>query len=262
MIDSFKGEHEFLSNFYECKVVHGGLTFKSSEAAFQAAKCADIADRIKFVDMTPGQAKRAGRKVKLRSDWESVKISIMHEILHAKFVTNASLANRLLKTGTATLVEGNSWNDTFWGVCNGNGLNNLGKILMIVRDELNLLLTIDEDEQDEQEQEALHHMQWFCDTFTEWAKVLSKEDEKFASAWGLIYSSLMKSSLARRLFYGGESVRTRKCPYHNGRWSGILYKNKPDGCTCIEGESGEATGWAPNLDDSLAIEPKISDHDT
>ena len=72
----------------------------------------------------------------LRDDWEAVKIQIMYQIVYAKFSQNPLLKQKLLDTGDAYLQEGNTWYDTFWGVCNGVGQNNLGYILMRVREEL------------------------------------------------------------------------------------------------------------------------------
>lgn len=79
-----------------------------------------------------------GRRVALRPDWENVKLSIMEEIVCAKFIQNEYLREMLRSTGNAMLEEGNVWNDTFWGVNNktGKGENNLGKILMRVREKL------------------------------------------------------------------------------------------------------------------------------
>lgn len=76
--------------------------------------------------------------VDLRSDWEAVKVTVMEEIVRAKFTQNEDLKWRLLTTGDACLEEGNTWHDTFWGVDakTGEGLNHLGRILMKVRDEL------------------------------------------------------------------------------------------------------------------------------
>ena len=78
---------------------------------------------------TPSAAKRAGRKVRLRDDWELVRVHVMRDLLTQKFAHD-SLAALLLSTGNAELVEGNTWGDTFWGVCGGTGLNVLGKLLM------------------------------------------------------------------------------------------------------------------------------------
>lgn len=51
-------------------------------------------------------------------------------------MSEPKLRSQLLSTGTAELVEGNWWNDRYWGVCNGRGENHLGKILMRIREEL------------------------------------------------------------------------------------------------------------------------------
>ena len=133
MIDKFDGNNSFLSNFYPCTVIYDGLTYSSSEAAYQAAKCANISMRAQFTTMNPSKAKRMGRNVILRDDWERVKLNIMKEILIIKFTTNPDLAEMLLATGEEQLVEGNTWNDHYWGICNGVGQNHLGKLLEEVR---------------------------------------------------------------------------------------------------------------------------------
>ncbi len=58
----------------------------------------------------------------------------MLDLLRIKF-TIPTLRERLLATGDQTLIEGNTWGDTYWGVCRGVGLNNLGTLLMQVREE-------------------------------------------------------------------------------------------------------------------------------
>ena len=136
MIKVFDGEYAFLSNFYERKVEYEGITYGSSEAAFQAQKTLDIEERLQFASLTPMQSKRNGRKVALRPDWEGVKVLTMYEIVLAKFTQNPDLAEMLIATGDEELVEGNYWHDTFWGVCDGVGTNFLGKILMQIRGEL------------------------------------------------------------------------------------------------------------------------------
>lgn len=110
--------------------------YPTTEHAFQAAKTLDEKEREKIrVAKTPGQAKRLGQKVTLRKDWESIKIKIMLNLNRQKF-DRADLGDRLVDTGQAELIEGNTWGDTFWGVCKGVGKNHLGKILMEVREEL------------------------------------------------------------------------------------------------------------------------------
>ena len=136
MINQFNGEYFFLSNFYNAPVIYDGLTFQNSEAAFQSAKVLDRSIKKQFTAMHPASAKKAGKHVQLRSDWEIVKFDIMYEICLAKFSQNADLKDKLLATGDEPLEEGNTWGDRIWGTVNGKGQNNLGKILMRVREEL------------------------------------------------------------------------------------------------------------------------------
>jgi ribA/ribD-fused uncharacterized protein len=132
-INSFRDDFFFLSNFYLCDIIFNGLKFGSSEAAFQAQKCIDPKDQLPFTTMTPGQAKKYGRKVELRKDWEEVKVGIMRDIVKAKFDQDPILKEKLIDTGDVQLIEGNKWHDYFWGVCNGKGKNTLGIILMDLR---------------------------------------------------------------------------------------------------------------------------------
>ena len=137
-INRFDGEYRFLSNFYEAPVVFEGMAYPSNEAAFQAAKCLNMKEREPFTAMPPSEAKRRGRRVALRPDWEEVKLGIMKAIVLDKFTRNPELKAKLLATGDARLAEGNSWRDRFWGVdaATGHGKNHLGLILMEVREEL------------------------------------------------------------------------------------------------------------------------------
>lgn len=132
-IERFTGDYAFLSNFHPSIVFLDGRMYPTVENAFQAAKCLHEEDRAQFVALTPGQAKRLGRKVEMRPDWNSARLGVMHDLVLQKFRNHAELQEKLLATNDATLVEGNQWHDTFWGVCNGVGQNNLGQILMNVR---------------------------------------------------------------------------------------------------------------------------------
>jgi NAD+ synthase len=135
-IDNFKGTYAFLSNFYNAPVTYDGIAYSNNEAAFQAQKCTDDTVKAMFANLNPSQAKRLGRSVQLRPDWELVKYDVMYEICKAKFEQNEDLRDLLIATGDAYLEEGNTWNDRCWGTCKGVGENNLGKILMRVREEL------------------------------------------------------------------------------------------------------------------------------
>lgn len=132
MIDSFVGEHSFLSNFYYAEMMYDGACYPTAENAYQAAKTTNHAERKPFRYYKPGDAKRAGRRLILRSNWDEIKISIMQDVLQAKF-SNRILYQKLLNTGDQELIEGNYWNDRFWGVCRGRGENHLGQLLMKIR---------------------------------------------------------------------------------------------------------------------------------
>lgn len=133
MISGFFGPMRFLSNFFESQVSYNGLIFTNAEAAFQAQK--DPNRACEFVNLGPKRAKSLGRRVHLRSDWDSVKCQIMLDILRAKFA-DPVLRLQLARTAPQELVEANTWGDRFWGVCNGSGSNVLGLLLMRVRDEI------------------------------------------------------------------------------------------------------------------------------
>jgi len=136
-VNEFRGEYYFLSNFYDSNVEFEGITYLNNEAAFQAQKVLDLNVRKEFSNLPPNLAKAKGRKVDLRKDWESVKDELMYKIVLAKFTQNSSLNELLLLTGDRNLIEGNDWNDKYWGKCKGVGLNKLGIILKQVRKELN-----------------------------------------------------------------------------------------------------------------------------
>lgn len=150
VINSFVGKYRFLSNFYMHPIKYAELVFPSNEHGFQAMKANDLSQRIHFQiqaflpyievngkseqlkQMTCNAAKRAGRNLVLRPDWEQIKIVVMMDLCKIKF-QDPYLRKLLLETEDAELIEGNWWHDTFWGVCNGIGRNELGKILMAIR---------------------------------------------------------------------------------------------------------------------------------
>jgi len=132
----FRGEYRWLSNFWSCFVVLDGQTYPSTENAYQAAKTLGHDARVPFRSCFATKAKRAGRALKIRGDWEEVKLSVMEDLLRQKFAT-AELRERLLATGDVELIEGNDWSDTYWGVDDKlGGQNNLGKLLMRIREDL------------------------------------------------------------------------------------------------------------------------------
>jgi len=139
-IDSFRGEYFFLSNFYSCEMVaewdQGFSKAPTLEHAFQAAKAVRREDFEAICRAaTPGAAKRLGKTIPIRGDWDAVKLRVMEDLLRQKF-SNPELRKKLLETRGSELVEGNDWGDIFWGVCRGKGENHLGKLLMKIRDSL------------------------------------------------------------------------------------------------------------------------------
>jgi len=138
IIKEFQGKYRFLSNFWPCKVEYQGVIYPSVEHGFQACKTLSIRKRKIIAQLsTPQAAKRIGKKLKLRKDWETVKEVIMYHFLKQKF-RDSELKSRLLATGDAILIEGNWRGDTYWGICKGKGKNRLGKLLMRLRDNLTI----------------------------------------------------------------------------------------------------------------------------
>ena len=144
-ITEFRGEHHYLSNFFPSAIVHTltdgrKMRFSNAEAAFQAEKALPRAHE--FCDLSPSDAKRLGRQVILRADWDDVREDIMRRVVHEKFAQHPDLAQKLIATGDACLIEGNTWNDRTWGAVYDMhreryvGQNKLGEILMDVRDAL------------------------------------------------------------------------------------------------------------------------------
>jgi ribA/ribD-fused uncharacterized protein len=130
VIDSFQnedGSHTILSNFYKHP---DGLTV---EHYYQAMKTTSPAWKAKILSApTPGKAKRLGQRCPFDPEFDNNKIAVMEALLYVKFRVPA-FRDYLLDTGDAVLVEGNTWGDTFWGKCNGEGENYLGRLLMAVR---------------------------------------------------------------------------------------------------------------------------------
>lgn len=151
MINSFTGRYRFLSNFYPAEIEHQGIKYPSVEHYYVAMKIKnDQQIDGKFITMIDcremiakipdaGKVKQLGKFLKLRKDWEDVKLDVMLWGIREKF-KHDYLKEMLLATGGEELIEGNWWHDNFFGVCtcgpcDGKGKNNLGKILMRVREE-------------------------------------------------------------------------------------------------------------------------------
>lgn len=127
-INGFKDQHRWLSNFVG---IDGQPTV---EHLYQASKATNERDRRVVLSVaTPGRAKKITKSIKIRHDWNDVRLTIMEQLLIEKF-TKEPFRSLLLSTSGVYLEETNDWGDTFWGVCNGVGENNLGRLLMRIRD--------------------------------------------------------------------------------------------------------------------------------
>jgi len=142
-INNFRGEYDFLSNFFRHPFAWRDIEWQTSEHAFQAVKTTTMEEfeYVKNAD-SPAKAKRRGREIRCREDWEQIKEAAMLDILRAKFAPESWLASKLVATGSAELIEENKWHDNVWGVCfcpkcaKKKGRNLLGKTLMQIRAEL------------------------------------------------------------------------------------------------------------------------------
>lgn len=136
-IDSFTGEYRFLSNFYPSVIEYEEYYYPTVEHAYQAAKFTQWTTKSRIrTASTPGYARFLGKhSSNIKPDWDHVKVGIMLNLLREKFKI-PNLRYSLLATGEDMLIEGNTWGDTFWGVCNGQGLNTLGFLLERVRQEI------------------------------------------------------------------------------------------------------------------------------
>lgn len=144
-IDEFKGDNNYLSNFAPYSFTdENGVEWPTSEHYFQAHKTLDEKERewVRSAP-TPGSAKKRGRKVTLRPDWDQVKDEIMFIAIRLKFEQYPWIARKLQETGDKILIEGNYWHDNYWGQCKCDkckdklGKNRLGFALMKLREYLN-----------------------------------------------------------------------------------------------------------------------------
>lgn len=141
-ITRFSGRYDFLSNFYLREILYKGVRFRSTEYAFQWDKTTDPAEQREILDAySNGKAKRLGRKVTKRPDWDEIHcFQSMFDVNLAKFTQHPDLRTLLLETEDAILIEGNTWCDNFWGNCicpkcvKIPGKNHLGKTHMRLRD--------------------------------------------------------------------------------------------------------------------------------
>lgn len=131
----FQGPFRWLSNFWPCEVELDGVVFPSVENAYQAAKISPLT-REAFRTISPSEAKHQASQWAPPANWADRRVRLMEGLIEQKFRFGSDLARLLISTDPAQLVEGNTWGDTFWGVCNGVGENMLGRLLMDQRRKL------------------------------------------------------------------------------------------------------------------------------
>jgi len=133
-ISGFFGKYRFLSNFFQSKIKFNGKTYKTAEHLYQSLKATNEIDAEKIrKSPSPSEAKKISRSIKIRDNWDSIKVGIMFMVIKLKFEQNKELALKLLNTKNIYLEETNNWNDIFWGVTSSGGYNILGNLLMILR---------------------------------------------------------------------------------------------------------------------------------
>lgn len=112
LVDSFAGEHRFLSNFYPHPLVWDGEDYPSGEAAYHAGKTLDPRYRAWIAAASsPHEAKARGRRVPLRPGWDDLhRHTVMQQVIAAKF-SDPELGQLLRATGTSCLIERNTWHD-------------------------------------------------------------------------------------------------------------------------------------------------------
>tara|TARA_R110000851_G_scaffold248445_2_gene400962 strand:+ start:1427 stop:2317 length:891 start_codon:yes stop_codon:yes gene_type:complete len=143
MIKQFIDEYRWLSNFAPVTIKFDGIEYASVEHAYMSAKSDDMEWKSKCADkqITAGQIKRKSKDIMLVDDWEELKLGVMEECTRLKF--NEEPYRTLLEgTNHEEIEEGNTWNDTFWGINlkTGEGENNLGKLIMKIRGENRILI--------------------------------------------------------------------------------------------------------------------------
>lgn len=126
----FQDDYRWLSNFTPCEVYLDGVKYPSVENAYQAAKT--LGDRTIFQICSASRSKRLGKTIDLRKDWNKIKLNVMFDLCFQKY-NQEPFTTLLLQTGNCKIVEGNTWGDTYWGVCDGIGSNHLGMIIMQIR---------------------------------------------------------------------------------------------------------------------------------
>jgi N-glycosidase YbiA len=132
-----RGAYGYLSNFSDHLVKMDHIEWLTAEHAYQAQKFISGSEWYDLIRdaKTPNEVKRLSHRpdAPLREDWIEIKVSIMRQVIKAKFDQNPDILKKLLSSGSRELIEDSY--DRFWGNGkNGSGENQLGRVLMEYRD--------------------------------------------------------------------------------------------------------------------------------
>lgn len=140
MIEQFRGEYGWLSNFASVDILYKGFLYQSTERAYQSEKCDDYTWKIFCSNPINNQGliKQQSRTVQLIENWDERRVPIMLKLQRLKY-QQPFYREKLIATGELYIQEGNWHNDDFWGFCfkKQSGENMLGRLIMQVREEIN-----------------------------------------------------------------------------------------------------------------------------
>lgn len=136
IIKSYVENQKYCINWFsnmkrmDSPISHKGVNFWTIENFYQAMKSNDINEIKKIALMNPFKAKLYTRNIKIRENWNDIKLEIMKYGIKHKFSEGTKWKKELDKCKTE-IIEWNNWNDTYWGKCifTGKGENNLGKLI-------------------------------------------------------------------------------------------------------------------------------------
>lgn len=139
MIEQFRGENAWLSNFADVPIIIDGISYKSVEHAYIASKSnsPEWKELCSSGIYSAGQLKRVWSDSDLIDNWHDIKYGIMKDLLIQKY-TQEPFKTKLINTGDTHIQEGNYWNDKYWGVClkTNEGKNILGNLIMEIRESI------------------------------------------------------------------------------------------------------------------------------
>ena len=130
------GELGYLANYSNHGFYKDGIYYKTVEHYYQACKFDNVEIRNKIINAdTPREASNIGRdRNNIRVDnFKSIKNQVMLEGILEKFRQNKDILYKLIDTKDEDIAEA-TVDEYYWGIGkDGSGENNIGKILVKVR---------------------------------------------------------------------------------------------------------------------------------